>query len=117
MIRRPPRSTLFPYTTLFRSIAECIARAPGGPNHVLVTDREAEHIPGCNMAFRKSRLEAIGGFDPQFRPAGDDVDVCWRLPEHGWKLGFPPAAMGGYHRSNSWRTYRRQATGFAPAVG
>src|SRR2546422_7358266 len=25
MIRRPPRSTLFPYTTLFRSIAACTA--------------------------------------------------------------------------------------------
>src|SRR2546429_4251248 len=30
MIRRPPRSTLFPYTTLFRS--EC---APGGLDHRL----------------------------------------------------------------------------------
>src|SRR5438552_1816150 len=30
-------------------IAECVARAPGGPVHVLITDREAEHIPGCNM--------------------------------------------------------------------
>src|SRR5258708_12227862 len=28
MIRRPPRSTLFPYTTLFRSIGPC-ARTPG----------------------------------------------------------------------------------------
>src|SRR5256885_2887351 len=29
MIRRPPRSTLFPYTTLFRSLIELIcARAP-----------------------------------------------------------------------------------------
>src|SRR5204863_144550 len=64
-------------------IAECVARAPGGPVHVLVTDREAEHIPGCNMGFRKSCLEAIGGFDPQFRTAGDDVDVCWRLQERG----------------------------------
>src|SRR2546422_6424983 len=26
MIRRPPRSTLFPYTTLFRSVTEAIAR-------------------------------------------------------------------------------------------
>src|SRR5258705_9617066 len=24
MIRRPPRSTLFPYTTLFRSLAKCV---------------------------------------------------------------------------------------------
>src|SRR5439155_9858763 len=44
-------------------IAECVANAPGGPLHVLLTDRLAEHIPGCNMAFRKSALEAIGGFD------------------------------------------------------
>src|SRR5260370_4923759 len=26
MIRRPPRSTLFPYTTLFRSVPSCLAR-------------------------------------------------------------------------------------------
>src|SRR3712207_8557562 len=28
MIRRPPRSTLFPYTTLFRSLAARVARRP-----------------------------------------------------------------------------------------
>src|ERR1035438_6635683 len=28
MIRRPPRSTLFPYTTLFRSLLPLLARAP-----------------------------------------------------------------------------------------
>src|SRR2546422_4140930 len=30
MIRRPPRSTLFPYTTLFRSLVQFIASATGG---------------------------------------------------------------------------------------
>src|SRR5438552_12655440 len=30
MIRRPPRSTLFPYTTLFRSRADAGERQPGG---------------------------------------------------------------------------------------
>src|SRR2546426_5755169 len=30
MIRRPPRSTLFPYTTLFRSTVELTAQAEGG---------------------------------------------------------------------------------------
>src|SRR2546427_6906195 len=29
MIRRPPRSTLFPYTTLFRSLEEALAAAAG----------------------------------------------------------------------------------------
>src|SRR5205823_3444057 len=89
--------------------------APGGPVHVLVTDREAEHIPGCNMAFRKSCLDAIGGFDAQFRTAGDDVDVCWRLQERGWKLGFHPAAVVWHHRRNSVRTYWRQQIGYGRA--
>jgi GT2 family glycosyltransferase len=96
-------------------IAECVARAPGGPVHVLLTDREAEHIPGCNMAFRKSRLEAIGGFDPQFRSAGDDVDVCWRLRERGWTLGFSAAAVVWHHRRNSVRTYWKQQIGYGRA--
>src|SRR5439155_193637 len=97
------------------AIAECIARAPGGPVHVLLSDREAEHIPGCNMAFRKSSLVAIGGFDPQFRAAGDDVDVCWQLEERGWTLGFSAAAMVWHHRRNSVRTYWKQQIGYGRA--
>ena len=96
-------------------IAECIARAPGGPVHVLLSDCEAEHIPGCNMAFRKDCLEAVGGFDPQFRTAGDDVDVCWQLQERGWTLGFSPAAMVWHHRRNSLRTYWKQQSGYGRA--
>src|SRR2546430_4539054 len=45
MIRRPPRSTLFPYTTLFRSEI-----AHGGRGAVLVTGR---------LQARKSRLERL----------------------------------------------------------
>jgi GT2 family glycosyltransferase len=96
-------------------IAECVARAPGGPVHVLITDREAEHIPGCNMAFRKACLDAVGGFDPRFRTAGDDVDLCWRLQDRGWTLGFHPTAMVWHHRRNSLRTYWRQQIGYGRA--
>jgi O-antigen biosynthesis protein len=96
-------------------IAACVANAPGGPVPVLLSDRVAEHIPGCNMAFRKECLEAIGGFDPQFRVAGDDVDVCWRLQECGWTLGFHPAAVVWHHRRNSVRAYWRQQRGYGKA--
>jgi GT2 family glycosyltransferase len=96
-------------------IAECVAKAPGGPIHVLLDDELAEHIPGCNMAFRKDALEAIGGFDPQFRSAGDDVDICWRLQERGWTLGFSPAAMVWHHRRNSVRSYWKQQIGYGAA--
>ncbi len=96
-------------------IADCVANAPGGPVHVLLADQVAEHIPGCNMAFRKSCLEAIGGFDDQFRTAGDDVDVCWCLQQRGWTLGFHAAAMVWHHRRNSVRAYWRQQRGYGRA--
>ncbi|MGI8757166.1 MAG: glycosyltransferase, partial [Acidimicrobiales bacterium] len=96
-------------------IADCVANAPGGPVHVLLTDELAEHIPGCNAAFRRDRLLAIGGFDPRFRAAGDDVDVCWRLQAQGWTLGFSPAAMVWHHRRNSVRAYWRQQVGYGRA--
>jgi GT2 family glycosyltransferase len=97
------------------AVAECVSHSPGGPAHVLVDDVEAEHIPGCNMAFRRSALEAVGGFDPQFRIAGDDVDLCWRLQERGWTLGFSPAAVVWHHRRNSVRAYLRQQRNYGKA--
>src|SRR2546426_5489957 len=37
MIRRPPRSTLFPYTTLFRSIYQCLKDHYGGDSLLFVS--------------------------------------------------------------------------------
>jgi O-antigen biosynthesis protein len=96
-------------------VAECVAHSPGNPVHILLSDSEAEHIPGCNMAFRKTALEAIGGFDPQFRLAGDDVDVCWRLQQKGWTLGYSAGAMVWHHRRNSIRAYWRQQHNYGKA--
>jgi O-antigen biosynthesis protein len=96
-------------------VAECVAAAPGGPIHVLISDREAEHVPGCNMAFRKAALEEIGGFDEDFRVAGDDVDVCWRLQEAGWKLGFSAGAVVMHRRRDSVRRYLKQQYGYGKA--
>jgi GT2 family glycosyltransferase len=96
-------------------VARCVAEAPGGPVHVLISDREAEHLPGCNMAFRRSVLVDIGGFDPQFRVAGDDVDVCWRLLDAGRRLGFSPAAVVWHSRRPSVRAYLRQQRGYGAA--
>ena len=67
------------------------------------------------MAFRVSALKAIGGFDPQFLPAGDDVDVSWRLRERGWTLGFSHGAMVWHRDRNSIRDYWRQQRGYGQA--
>ena len=96
-------------------IADCVANAPGGPMHVLVSDTEAEHIPGCNMSFRRAALESVGGFDPRYRTAGDDVDLCWRLMDRGGTIGFHAGAMVWHHRRNSVRTYWKQQLGYGRA--
>src|SRR5256885_11187832 len=47
MIRRPPRSTLFPYTTLFRS-TEDVAVTPSAQQRYASIEGEARHI--CSPA-------------------------------------------------------------------
>ncbi|HEV7392848.1 MAG TPA: glycosyltransferase [Burkholderiales bacterium] len=96
-------------------IADCVANAPGGPVHVLLTDTLAEHIPGCNLAFLRSALAAIDGFDVRYRAAGDDVDLCWRLMERGGTIGFHAGAMDWHHRRNSLKMYWRQQQGYGKA--
>jgi len=93
-------------------MAQCIARAPGEPTHVLLDDRTAEHVPGCNMAFRRDALLAIGGFNPVYLRAGDDVDACWRLQARGWKIGFAAAALVWHHHRSSIRAYWKQQIGY-----
>lgn len=96
-------------------VADCVANAPGGPVHVLLSDRVAEHIPGCNMAFRHEVLQEVGGCDPLYRVAGDDVDLCWRVQRAGGTLGFHPAALVWHHRRNSLKAYWRQQQGYGKA--
>jgi O-antigen biosynthesis protein len=102
-----------PYDDPF--ISTCVANAPGGPVHVLETDEIAEHVPGCNMSFRKDALMKIGGFDPVFRNAGDDVDVCWRIQQSGRTIGFHPSVAVWHHRRNSFKAYWKQQKGYGKA--
>jgi GT2 family glycosyltransferase len=95
-----------------RWLAKCVYRSPGGPTQVMLDDQLAEHIPGCNMAFSKWALEEIGGFDPIFTKAADDVDICWRLLERGHRIGFSPSAVVWHHRRPSVKAYWRQQVGY-----
>ncbi|MDB5171473.1 MAG: putative glycosyltransferase [Phycisphaerales bacterium] len=96
-------------------VARCVAASPGGPSHVMLDDRRAEHIPGCNMAFWRDRLAEIGGFDPPFRQAGDDVDICWRFLDAGLTIGYAPAAVVWHHRRATIRGYFLQQKGYGRA--
>lgn len=96
-------------------VAACVAVSPGGPAHVMLDDRSAEHIPGCNMAFWKWALTEIEEFDPQFRAAGDDVDVCWRLLQRGYKIAFSHSGFVWHYRRNTIAAYLKQQIGYGVA--
>jgi glycosyltransferase involved in cell wall biosynthesis len=96
-------------------IQACVAAAPGGPSHVLLTDTIAEHIPGCNMAFYKWAFDAVGGFDPEYRKAGDDVDFCWRLQQAGHVIAFSPTAVVWHYRRFTLRAFFKQQDGYGEA--
>src|SRR3712207_9491527 len=65
MIRRPPRSTLFPYTTLFRSLRGALAGGcpPLGPRsqaHGLRSYRSAGRRPDDGLAREDRRRAQLG---------------------------------------------------------
>ncbi len=102
----PPEDSLVP---------EAVAVSPGAPCHVLLDDEIAEHIAGCNMAFRRDVLLGIGGFDPIFHAAGDDVDICWRLQDAGYAIGYSAAATVWHFRRNTVKAYIGQQKGYGKA--
>ena len=102
----PPEDNLVP---------AAVAVSPGGPTHVLISDEVAEHIAGCNMAFRRDVLLQLGGFDPIYRAAGDDVDICWRFQDAGYTIGFSPAAVVWHFRRNTVAAYCAQQRGYGKA--
>src|SRR5258708_29405190 len=52
MIRRPPRSTLFPYTTLFRSV-----HVPPRPGSMVIDPHRSPASSRCRRPFRKRSEE------------------------------------------------------------
>jgi O-antigen biosynthesis protein len=95
--------------------AHVVARSPGGPLQVMLSDTRAEHVPGCNMAFWREVLSDAGGFDPVYTVAGDDVDMCWKLLDRDWELGFHPAALVWHHARSGLRSYVGQQRGYGRA--
>src|SRR5256885_17082401 len=90
MIRRPPRSTLFPYTTLFRSEGELRA---GGDAELLVHEIHARHHLGHRMLDLKARvhleeIEVALGVHEELD--GARVDVAGGAREPAGRLAHAP---------------------------
>src|SRR3712207_7008808 len=75
MIRRPPRSTLFPYTTLFRSIRDAFTASPG--RRLVVADySQIELRILAHMTGEPALVESFTqGEDIHTRTASEVFDV------------------------------------------
>jgi glycosyltransferase involved in cell wall biosynthesis len=53
----------------------------------------------CNIAYRRSLLEAMDGFDERFRQSGEDTDLALRSLEHGARFAWIDEAVVEHERS------------------
>ena len=54
---------------------------------------EVDWLHGCNMSFRRTALEQVGGFDPAYTLTNtrEDTDLCLRVKRANWRVVFIPA--------------------------
>ncbi len=86
-------------------------------------------VSGAFFLARRSAFEKVGGFDESYFMYAEDVDLCWRLGNAGWRVRYVPAAVvshlqgvstrrhpyrmiGAHHRS-LWRFATRSTEGRA----
>src|SRR5256885_11545366 len=84
MIRRPPRSTLFPYTTLFRSLLATAALPPLAAAHTRLDDAGAAWVPVAALA-----AVCVGALAALRGPYVRRVDIPVRSEEHTSELQSP----------------------------
>ena len=56
---------------------------------------------GAALMIRRSALEAVGNFDPQFSLYMEEVDLCKRMKDAGWQIFYLPEAKFVHHAGGS----------------
>lgn len=71
----------------------------------LVCAREVSAVTGACLMMRKSLFDEIGGFNPHFFTAYQDVDLCLSLRRRGLRVICTPRALLVHHESVSRQSY------------
>ena len=65
------------------------------------SQRDVDWVSGSAMMIRREVLDRVGGFDEQFFMYSEDVDLCYRAHEAGWRVTFYPGAVVTHARAHS----------------
>jgi len=65
---------------------------------------EVDAISGSFMMLRKEVLDRIGYLDDDFFMYGEDLDLCYRIKEAGWKIHYVPATEIIHFKGESTKT-------------
>ncbi|GGL55955.1 glycosyltransferase family 2 protein [Halocalculus aciditolerans] len=71
-------------------------------------------VTGCNMAFRKSVFERVGGFDPRFAWGHEETDFVRRAVRAGFRVLYEPDMAVDHWYATSVRDYWRKMWAFGP---
>ncbi|MEO0078867.1 MAG: glycosyltransferase family 2 protein, partial [candidate division WOR-3 bacterium] len=67
---------------------------------------EVEAVLGTCMVFRRSAFDAVGGFDERYFLFAEDMDICRRLADNGWKSVVEPMARLEHYYGGARRRHR-----------
>jgi len=70
------------------------------------------YLATYNVCYRRSVLEALGGFDERLfnapgKPGAEDIDFAYRACSAGWQLRFDPRSVVGHYHPTRLRSYLR----------
>ena len=110
-----PDGKLYPSVRRFPSFVDATGHAflhflwPSNPfsrrykmddwDHEVAAD--VDWIAGTHFLVRREAWEEIGGFDEQFFMFVEDVDLCWRLHQAGWRIRYEPSTRVVHEVSSS----------------
>ena len=88
-------SRLFPNSPRFNRYN--LGNVPAGTVH------EIDSGTAACLLVRRSALDKVGFFDPDFFMYGEDLDLCYRLKQAGWKIYYVPTATAVHVKGTSTR--------------